>query len=89
MRQDEGEGILQAGSMQEAKRFLRRGCPPALRSRMWRLACGLSEKSSNGEEQAFLKLRYECDRLDLLTDELLMHDLRTVLDDPRFFVFEV
>jgi hypothetical protein len=56
---------------------------------MWRLACGLSEKSSNGEEQAFLKLRYECDRLDLLTDELLMHDLRTVLDDPRFFVFEV
>ena len=33
-------------------------------------------------------LRFECDRLDLLTDELFLYDVLTVLDDPRYFIFE-
>lgn len=33
-------------------------------------------------------LKYECDHLDLLTDELFLHDVLTVVDDPRYFIFE-
>ena len=40
------------------------------------------------EETTALLLRFECDRLDLLTDELFLHDVLTVLDDPRYFIFE-
>eukprot|EP01031_Cornospumella_fuschlensis_P026974 gene26974-32589_t len=87
-RQEEAEAALAAGSMLQARSFLRRGCPPSLRARIWRLACGLPERSLNLEEQSFLRLRGEVDRLDLLTDELFLFDLQTVLDDPRFFVFE-
>lgn len=87
-RQEEGEAILSSGSMREARRFLRRGAPPSMRARMWRQACGLYEKCTAAEDQHFARLRYDCDRLDLVSDELVMHDLQTVLDDPRFFVFE-
>jgi len=40
------------------------------------------------EETTALLLRFECDRLDLLTDELFLYDVLTVLDDPRYFIFE-
>lgn len=88
-RHEEGEAIIANGSISEARKFLRRGCPLSLRARMWRLACGLHEKPTSLEEQHFLRLRRQCDRMDLVTDELFMHDIQTVLDDPRFFVFEV
>jgi hypothetical protein len=39
--------------------------------------------------QVFARIRCECDRLDLLTDELFLHDIQTVVDDPRYFIFEV
>jgi len=89
LRHDMGEQLLQSGaSMLDARQFLRRGTPPALRARMWRRALGLPEESSMGEEYDFLRLRMECDRLDLLTDELYLHDIQTVVDDPRYFIFE-
>jgi hypothetical protein len=88
-RHEEGEAIIASGSISEARIFLRRGCPLSLRTRLWRLACGLHEKPTSLEEQHFLRLRRQCDRMDLVTDELFMHDIQTVLDDPRFFVFEV
>lgn len=88
-RQEEAEAIIASASMQDARKFMRRGVPPSLRCRIWRLACGFSDRVNVVEEQYLSRLRYECDRLDLITDELVMHDLQTVLDDPRFFVFEV
>ncbi len=88
-RHEEGEAIIASGSISEARKFLRRGCPLSIRGRMWRIACGLHEKPTSLEEQHFLRLRRQCDRMDLVTDELFMHDVQTVLDDPRFFVFEV
>lgn len=89
-RHEECEALIQSGgsSIVEARKLLRRGVPPSLRCKLWRLACGLSEKPTASEEQHFLRLRAECDRMDLLSDELFMHDIQTVLDDPRFFVFE-
>jgi hypothetical protein len=88
-RHEEGEYIIQHGNMQDALSYLRRGCPPTLRFKLWRLACGLQpEKPSIIEEQMYQRLRGECDRLDLITDELFMYDIQTILDDPRFFVFE-
>ncbi len=92
-RHEEGDALLNAGpgggqSMRKARLFMRKGVPPSLRGRIWRLACGLSEKSTPSEERRFARLRHEVDRLDLVTDQLLMDDLQTVLDDPRFFVFE-
>lgn len=88
LRHEEGESIAAGGSMLDARRYLRRGCPPALRYRLWRIACGLTDKPSPVEEQVFRRLRHDCDRMDLVTDELFMHDIQTVIDDPRFFVFE-
>lgn len=91
LRHEECESLLANGngaSMLEARKLMRRGVPPSLRNRIWRVACGLADKPSVTEEQSFLRLRAECDRLDLITDELFMHDIQTVLDDPRFFVFE-
>jgi hypothetical protein len=39
--------------------------------------------------QISCRLQSECHRLDLLTDQIFLHDIQTVTDDPRFFVFEV
>lgn len=88
-RHDEGESVLQQGSVLDARLYLRRGVAPGLRARMWRRACGLNDDALPSEEHDFLRLRVECDRLDLMTDELFLHDILTVLDDPRYFIFDV
>lgn len=88
-RHDEAKAVIAQGSMLDARVFARRGCPPGLRARIWRRACGLYEEPLPQEEADFLRLRVDCDRLDLLTDELFMHDIQTVLDDPRYFIFDV
>lgn len=88
-RHDEGESVLQQGSILDARHYARRGVPPGLRARIWRRCCGFHEEALPSEEQVFLRQRYEIDRLDLLTDELFLHDIQTVIDDPRYFIFEV
>jgi hypothetical protein len=88
-RHEEAEFIIQKGSMLDAQTYLRKGCPLSLRSKLWRIACGVSpEMPSINEEQLFNRLRVECDRLDMISDELFMYDIQTILDDPRFFIFE-
>ncbi|KAJ1384045.1 hypothetical protein B484DRAFT_298524, partial [Ochromonadaceae sp. CCMP2298] len=71
-----------------ARLYLRRGVPPSLRARMWRRCLGLPQEYLPSEDVSYMRLRYECDRYDLLTDELYLHDVQTVVDDPRYFVFE-
>jgi hypothetical protein len=88
-RHEEAEAVITLGSIVDARQFIRRGCPPGLRARLWRRACGLYEEPLAVEEADFLRLRVDCDRLDLLTDELFMHDIQTVLDDPRYFIYDV
>jgi hypothetical protein len=88
-RHEEAEFIISHGaSILDARKFMKRGVPLSLRYKIWRIACGLSEKNLLVEDQQFQLLRYDVDRYDLLSDELFMHDIQTVLDDPRFFVFE-
>jgi hypothetical protein len=50
-RHEEGEALLQLGSMLEARQYARRGCPPALRARVWRKAFGLNYEVLPCEEQ--------------------------------------
>jgi len=87
-RHEEGDAIGTFGNALDARKYLRRGCPTSLRSRVWRVALALPEELSAAEEKNFVRLRVSCDRLDLLTDELFLHDVQNVIDDPRFFVFE-
>jgi hypothetical protein len=44
---------------------------------------------SDNEHAAFAQLRKQCDRLDLLTDRMMINDVETVTDDTKFFVFDV
>ena len=90
-RHEEVDAMYSSGacSILDARRFLRRGSPPALRSQLWRTALSLPDECSTQERNAFNKLRLDCDAVDLLTDALFMHDVHTITDDPRFFVFEV
>lgn len=87
-RHEEGEAIASFGNAIDARQFLRRGCPPSLRARIWRLSLAVEAETDEEEEAVFARLRGECDTLDLLTDELFLHDVQNITDDPRFFVFE-
>lgn len=55
---------------------------------MWRVAFGCSAEISTEEVSIFNELRSMCDKYDLLTDELFVHDVCNVADDFRYFVFE-
>jgi hypothetical protein len=52
-------------------------------------AFGLHEVPLQIEEKNYNVLKQETELFDFLTDELFLHDISTVVDDPRFFVFEV
>jgi len=87
-RHEEGEMIASFGNALDARRYMRRGVPPSLRAKIWRVAFGLPEEPSGDEKVIFETLRNDCDKFDLITDELYIHDVQMVVDDPRFFVFE-
>lgn len=87
-RQDDGELVGSNGTIVDARRFLRRGITNSLRPQLWRLAFGLPPQSVPIEDRAFYRLRQACNQLDLLTDELYILDVRSTLDDHRYFVFE-
>jgi hypothetical protein len=55
---------------------------------MWRVALGLPAVPTDAEVKRYQYLRAECDRIDLITDELFIHDVQNVVDDTRFFPFE-
>jgi len=87
-RHEEGEAIATYGTALDARKYMRRGVPPALRQRIWRVAVALPDSVTHDEVHTFNKLRSYCEQLDCLTDMLYMHDVDNVTDDPRFFVFE-
>ena len=88
LRHDEGEAVVARCNPAEAREYLRGGALPALRAKLWRVALGLPALLSEQEQLLHADLRAECDRLDMVTDELYLHDVQIVLDDPRFFPFE-
>jgi len=87
-RHEEGEAICSHGNALDARIYMRRGVPPSLRNKIWRLALGLTDDNLVMEAATLNQLVSECHRLDLLTDELFIHDIQSIIDDPRFFVFE-
>ena len=87
-RHEEGAATAAYGTALEARKYMRRGVPPSLRPRIWRLALALPDSPAEDEENNFTTLRSYCEQLDNLTDSLYIHDVDNVADDPRFFVFE-
>jgi hypothetical protein len=81
--------VAWAGGVLDARRLLKRGVVPSLRPILWRRALGLEANSSAAEAYSLNNLLEECHRLDVVTDELFVFDVQTVVDDPKFFVFEV
>ena len=63
------------------------GITPSLRPRMWRVAMGFPQDSSNDEAVHYDRLRQECDEYDVLTDKLFLLDVQNIMDDPRYFPF--
>lgn len=89
-RHEEADTIIagKGGGALGARNYLKRGCPPSLRSKMWRIALGLAPTATQDEVQAFEALKRSCDRVSLLTDELYVMDVFSVTDDTSYFVFE-
>lgn len=87
---EEGECAIQQNSIFKARKLLQRGCPPSLRSSLWRLAMGLKLGKSTElyEDQYYLRLISEIKRIKLLTDSLFLKDIQIISDDPKFFIFE-
>jgi hypothetical protein len=83
-----GAGESNFPNMLLARKYLRRGCPPSLRAKMYRAAFGLPAEPSLDEVEHYKVLRAQCDKYDMLTDELYVHDVGNVADDLRYFVFE-
>jgi Rab-GTPase-TBC domain len=88
LRHEEAEIIAARGNANDARLFLRNGTTPSTRGKLWRAALDLPSTVSDMEEKLFRDLRADCDRLDIIVDELFMHDVQSVADDPRFFPFE-
>jgi hypothetical protein len=88
LRQEEAEAILKMGSFHDAREYLRRGSPPALRGRLWRLALGLSPDESADEGPIFRTLLDDVHSSDYITDELFVMDVLNVVDDPNYFIFD-
>ena len=63
------------------------GVTPSLRPKMWRVAMGLPQDSSEVEVIHYDRLRQECDEYDVLTDKLFLLDVQNIMDDPRYFPF--
>lgn len=81
--------VVWAGSYLDARLLLRRGVVPSIRPLLWRRAFGLEAHCSSIDDYNLNNLIEECHTLDVATDELLVFDVNGVVDDPKFFVFEV
>jgi hypothetical protein len=54
-----------------------------------RVALGLSAEHSNEERAHYSQLLRECNRVELITDDLYIMDVLSVSDDTSYFVFDV
>lgn len=89
-RHEEADMIIagRGGGTLGARNYLKRGTPPSLRGKLWRIALGLTPTACPEEIQTFEGLKRSCDRISLLTDELYVMDVFSVTDDTSYFVFE-
>ncbi|CAB0037149.1 unnamed protein product [Trichogramma brassicae] len=82
-----GEKVLKANHAPVAQEFLKRGCPRALRGRLWSLVLGSVVRDADAEYYDELKamvLQY-----DIMVDKLIIKDVQlTASNDDQYFVFE-
>ncbi|XP_014232590.1 TBC1 domain family member 19 [Trichogramma pretiosum] len=82
-----GEKVLKANHAPVAQEFLKRGCPRALRGRLWSLVLGSVVRDADADYYDELKamvLQY-----DIMVDKLIIKDVQlTASNDDQYFVFE-
>ena len=97
---EEAEAFSTIGTISNARKLLRRGVLHGVRAKLYRIALGLenipcdlingnAQLATKMEIKSFDCLRDLCDKVEYLSDELYMHDVQTVVDESKFFVFEV
>ncbi|XP_043482486.1 TBC1 domain family member 19 [Leptopilina heterotoma] len=86
-RTELGEKILKSNHSPLAQEFLKRGCPIALRSRIWSLILGTILKENDIEYYSELKGLVA--QYDIMVDKLIIKDVQlTARNDDQYFVFE-
>lgn len=88
-RQEAGEQVLTYGTPNEVREYLKRGSAPSLRARLWRRSLCLCAEVCATDMARFTLLLSECNRVDLVIDEMVVNDVHATAEDPAYFVFEV
>jgi hypothetical protein len=88
-RYELGERVIQLGTVTDVREHLKRGASPALRGRLWRRALCLCATVCGADRSRYAEVCRELHRLDLASDEMVLHDVMATAEDPSYFVFEV
>ncbi|KAF5294999.1 hypothetical protein FQA39_LY13309 [Lamprigera yunnana] len=82
-----GERVIESNHAPVAQEYLKKGCPPSLRPKMWKLVLG-SETNENHQIH-YEKLKAHVLKYDLMIDKLIIKDIQlTASNDDQYFVFE-
>ncbi|CAL8116056.1 unnamed protein product [Orchesella dallaii] len=81
------ETIIHRGLAPVAQEFLKKGCPPSLRSKIWQLILGSFVTHEHSEY--YNELKQGVIKSDLIIDRLILKDVQlTAANDDQYFVFE-
>ncbi|CAG7838511.1 unnamed protein product [Allacma fusca] len=70
-----------------AQEFLKKGCPPALRAKLWQQVLGSQLTKEHSEY--YQELKQSVIKCELLIDRLILKDVQlTAANDDQYFVFE-
>ncbi|KAF5286409.1 hypothetical protein FQR65_LT12589 [Abscondita terminalis] len=86
-RIDLGEKVVESNQAPAAQEYLKKGCPPSLRAKIWKLVLG-SEINEN-HYSYYERLKAHVLQYDLMIDKLIVKDIHlTASNDDQYFVFE-
>ncbi|KAK4887853.1 hypothetical protein RN001_004124 [Aquatica leii] len=82
-----GEKVVDSNQAPTAQEYLKKGCPPSLRARIWKLVLGSGINETHHVQ--YEKLRAHVLQYDLMIDKLIIKDIHlTASNDDQYFVFE-
>ncbi|CAM9426908.1 unnamed protein product, partial [Choristocarpus tenellus] len=84
-----GQQLLQAGYSPDVKNYAKCGLPASLRPAAWRAMLGLPKETILEDIEYFRMLTEDVQQTELVTDELFSLDVHFMIDDDKYFPFEV
>ncbi|KAB0800144.1 hypothetical protein PPYR_08024 [Photinus pyralis] len=82
-----GEKVFETNHAPIAQEYLKKGCPPSLRTKMWKLVLG--SDTNDTHRLQYEKLKSHVLQYDLMIDKLIIKDIHlTASNDDQYFVFE-